>query len=133
MKYNLSNEFEKKKASKYFNKLLENKCKVEIKKILPKRTNKQNRYLHKMFQLFGVELGYTLEEAKASVKRRLKFYYEKNGEKFLRSTADTDTKEMTKFIDDFRALAFDLDCYLPDPEEYFKNECEIDNYIETNL
>ncbi len=105
---------------------------VELTRVCKKRTPKQNRYMHSIITLFGIELGYTIEEAKTILKRECAFMrYKKNGQWFLRSTADLDTKEMTDFIEWIRNFASrEHGIYLPSSEEYYRNWTEIENTIE---
>ena len=131
MKYDLSithdlNSFNAKVA-----KLIADQKKVELKVIRQVRTIKQNSYLHVLFTLYGIEVGYTIEESKTLVKRSCPFgTYEKNGMRFLIRTRDLNTEEMTKFIDWFRTWSSQQGIYLPEAEEYIMNKLFIDNQIE---
>jgi hypothetical protein len=82
------------------------------------RSNAQNRYLHLLFSLFGIELGYTLAESKVIVKRACGLYYEKKGEKFIISTATLTEDQMSIFIDKFKKFAAEQGVYLPDTYSY---------------
>lgn len=108
------------------------KCnKVELKAIRTKRTVQQNKYLHVLFALYGMEIGLTLEESKTLVKRSCPFMtYEKKGNKFLRKTSLLNTEEMTNFIDWFRTWSSQQGIYLPTSEEYITNMLFIDNQID---
>lgn len=131
MKYDLSNREEQVRAFEYFNKLAEKQHKVEIKRLLPARSGNQNSYVHVLFTLYGIEFGYTIEESKTMIKRNCHLMvYEKNGEKFLKSTAALDTKEMTDFIEWFRNFSSQHDCYLPSPNEYRQEQWYFDNEID---
>ena len=133
MKYNLENSFDVERAKTYFNKLLSDKSKIEIIKNREVRTIKQNAYLHVCITLFGINFGYTIEEAKTHLKRTCNFMtYEKNNEKFLRKTSELDTLELTVFIDWIRNYSSDNGCYIPDANEYLMNKFEIDKEIEKN-
>lgn len=133
MKYDLTNPESLKKALAYFHMLQSSGAKCEIKKIHPKRSLSQNRYLHLLFGKYGLEFGWTIEEAKLVVKEQLGYSYEKNGKVFSKSTADMNTKELTDFIDKFRNMSATQGCYLPRPDEInFDLENEIqqyDNYL----
>lgn len=99
----------------------------------PIRSNRQNRYLHSIIALYAIETGYTLEEMKTVLKRECGFMvYEKNGNKFLRSSAELDTKEMTDFIDWIRNSAGMNGIYLPSADEAGRNWDEIEKTIERN-
>ena len=92
---------------------------VEVKMIKPARTINQNKYLHVCIGLIAKETGYTMQEAKIVMKREHGLEYEKNGKRFLRSTRELDTGEMTKFIDWMRNMAGEvLGIYIPTSEEY---------------
>jgi len=54
---NLNNEQQRQKFDQYSKKLLEVKCKVEIKKIQDTRTARQNRALHVFYGLICTELN----------------------------------------------------------------------------
>ena len=92
------------------------------------RSNQQNRYLHKLFQIIGNEIGLNVEDTKHSIKRHLKFYdlvtcmdfdkKEKVTRKQLRSTASLSKKEFIDFkiqLQQFAAEMLGID--LPDPNE----------------
>lgn len=124
-----SDQFQKEKANKYFLELMKKDCTFELREIKPKRSYKQNKYLHLILGLFGLELGYTIEEAKELYKRLNKeiYQYENNGVKFYKSSASLDTKEMTLTIDRFRNWASQKGgVYLPAPNEIeYLNEVEL--------
>jgi hypothetical protein len=106
------------KARTYLGKLLNEKAKIELVKIHPKRTGKQNRYVHAIFALFGVHFGYSVEESKTLIKRELGYVYEKNGHEFLRKTSEMTTKELTEFIDRMRNYSAANGCWLPSADEF---------------
>lgn len=129
MIYDLSKEQER--ATFYFNKLIEEGATIELKKKREKRTINQNSYVHALFSFFGIETGYTLNESKQLIKESCPFMqYTKNGTKFLRSTANLDTKEMTDFITWFRNFAGRNGVFLPSPEEYLKGYLDYEKEIE---
>jgi len=131
MKLNLSDNHDKERFKTYSNTLLDKGAKVELKEVKTKRTLNQNNYVHCLFSLFAIEYGYTLAEAKTFIKRECGFMtYEKNGQKFLRSTADLDTKEMTEFIEWFRNYSSSQGLYLLSLEEYITHRFEIDKEID---
>jgi hypothetical protein len=99
----------------------------------PIRSNRQNRYLHSIIALYAIETGYTLEEMKTVLKRECGFMvYEKNGVKFLKSSAGMDTKEMTDWIDWIRHSAGMNSIYLPSADEFHTDYDEIEKTIEKN-
>lgn len=126
----LSNDIDFKKAQIYFDKLKENKCKIEIKKIIPKRTISLNSYLHVCISLFATEFGYTLEESKTLLKRKCDFMvYENKGVKFLKKTSKLNNLDCSKFVEFIRNYASLQGLYIPDADEYKTNKFEIDKEI----
>jgi len=131
MIYNLADKYERKRAEMRFNELLEVDCIIDLKKKFKARTTKQNKYLHSLFALYGIEFGLTLNESKQQVKSVCPFMtYEKGADTYLRSTADLDTKEMTEFIEWFRNYAAMNGCYLPSADEYNGKWNYFENIIE---
>lgn len=118
MKLNLSKPEEGIKGTVYFNKLLKDGSKIELRKIAPKRSIDQNSYVHVLFTLWGFHFGYTTTEAKQVVKDHLGYTYVKNGIKFYAKTSEMDTKVISVFIDKFRNFSSHEGCYLPTAEEY---------------
>lgn len=126
MIYNTSNLVERQKAITRIKKLLDNKSVIEITEKKPTRTIKQNRYLHLILGFFGSETGYTLEEVKQEIFKKIVnpalFYEGEIGEivtiQRWRSTADLDTLEMTQAIEKFRDYSSaEAGIYLPSPDE----------------
>jgi hypothetical protein len=130
MKFDLAIEFDVNKATAYFNKLVKDKAKIDLIRFMEKRTIQQNKYLHVCLTIFGNEFGYTLAESKTLLKRQAGLFYIKNNDKFLKSTADLDTQELTQFIDFIRTTAEEHGCYIPTAEEYKNNSFTIDKDIE---
>lgn len=117
MKYQLSKTDQAKEAREELFRLTALDKTVELKEIKPRRTIPQNSYYHLLLGIFGLEVGYTVEEAKVLHKREVSsqiFVYEKNGKKFLRSSADLTTKEMTDAIEQFKKYAAENGIDLPD-------------------
>jgi len=133
MKLDLSKEFDVNKAKVYFNKLLSNNKKIELKEIQLNRTVTQNAYLHVCIALFAIEFGYTIDEAKTLLKRECNFmFYEKNNVLFLKLTRNMLTGELTKFIEWIRNYSSNEGCYIPTADEYKDNRFEIDKHINSN-
>lgn len=109
---------DKHKAQIYFDKLLANMDKIELKKISPKRSLNQNSYLHALFSLFALNFGYSAEESKTLIKRELGYIYERNGHKFLSKTSEMTTKELTVFIDRMRNYSAANGCWLPSADDF---------------
>lgn len=130
MIYDLSNIIESASLISRFNKLNEDNKVVELKEIKPKRSIKQNAYLHVIFQLFGIHFGLTLDESKTELKRQCPFMkYEKKGKPFLKKTSKMDSKELTEFVDWVRNFSSTNGCYLPSSEQYLEGQVSIDKTI----
>lgn len=131
MKLDLNQDFDKQKATTYLGKMMEKGSFIEIKEIRSKRTINQNSYLHVCFSIIALDLGYTLQEIKTVLKRQYGMTYEKNGNKFLKSTTELDTVEMTHFIDWLREFSMDqFGVYIPTSEEYIENQIAIEKQIQ---
>lgn len=116
MKYNLANQSESQRAAEYLTTLQEKQAIVEIKKVSPRRSLNQNAFLHLLLSAFGAHFGYSNVESKTIYKREVNpdiYIYEKNGQKFLRSSADLTKEEMMKSIDRFREYSSEQDYPLP--------------------
>jgi len=138
MKYDLKKSYDQQKAQEYLSKLSESESKVSLTKIHPKRSLSQNSYLHVLFQLWGNEFGYTIDEAKTTIKAALGYSYIKEDSthdftpdqyvRHLHKTSSMDSKELTIFIEKFRDWsAQTCDLYLPSPEEYMSEQIYFDN------
>jgi hypothetical protein len=141
MKYNLENKHEYEQAKIMLEKFHEKGYFIEQKRILPKRTNKQNAYLHLILGWFAIECGETLEFVKTEFFKKqcnpdmfiIDRLNPKTGEirPDLRSSRDLDTKELTTAIERFRNWSAALGIYLPAPNEdkFLKHiECEIEKH-----
>lgn len=132
MKYRLALDNEAEDAVNYLQQLIDKDAIVEIKRIRPKRSLNQNNYLHLILSYYGLQVGYTAEEAKTIYKREINpdiYIYQKNGKKFLRSSADLDIEEMSKSIDKFHKYAAEQGFPLPlatDQEWLMQIENEIE-------
>ncbi len=124
---------EKERFKFYYDQLQSYEGVIELKKIRKKRTINQNAYLHCLITLFGIELGYTIEEAKTLLKRECEFMrYEKKGAVYLKQTRGMNTKELSDFITWIRNFAGKAGMYLPTAEDYQRNWIEIERTIESN-
>ena len=139
MLFDLSNPYQRKDFTDYCEKLLrlgnDKTLVVEIKRHNPKRTDKQNSYLHVLLGYFASQTGYSIDEVKQDYYKKLCnpdiFYRERvnvKGEtvKYLRSSADLDSGEMNLSITRFRNWSSaKAGIYLPDvKEESFLAYCE---------
>jgi len=132
MKLDLSKQIDLNKAKNRFEQLVEKGAKIELKEIRPTRSLPQNAYLHVCLSLYGIHFGYTLNEAKTDLKRNYGLVYEKGGKKYLRSTANLDSKELTEFIEYIRDVAGVNGCAIPDAEFYLQHKFAFDREIEQN-
>ena len=120
---------------------LEKNYLIELKRLLPRSSDRQRRYLHLILGWFAIEYGETLEYVKVEFYKKLcnpEHYVidrvnPKSGEirKDLRSSEDKyfDTAKKALTIDRFRNWASQNGIYLPEPnEEQFLRyiECEIE-------
>lgn len=122
MNYDLSNKLDQERFKQRCNHLYKHGKAVTLtEKKVPKSPN-QNRYLHLIMGWVGFELGYTTEQVKQDILKRIVcreiFVVVKNGFEVCRSLADLDKAETTTVIDWFRNFAADtLGIYLPEPGE----------------
>ena len=127
MLYNLKSEYDCVKLTEEVARLKDKKAIVELKEKRPQRTMRQNSYLHIVLSYYASEFGYTLEEVKVDIFKRLvnKEIFEeeitnKHGQKItrLRSSSNLDTKEMTIAIERFRFYSSSVcGLYIPAPDE----------------
>lgn len=115
MIFNTSNTEELRKATEYLNQIARLGKKVKVERVAEHRSLNQNSYLHLILAYFGSEVGYTLEEAKTLYKRVNSdiYLYEKNGAKFLKSSADLSKEDMMKSIDRFMQYSEEQGVPLP--------------------
>lgn len=134
MFYDLKKQYGINKAKAKLDSLIEKRKVIELKEKRKKRTISQNAYMHVLFNLFGIETGYTASEAKTVLKRECKnlMVYEKEGEKFLRGTSDLSKDECQVFIDWVINYAGIQGIHLPSSEEYLENQHEIEIQIDLN-
>lgn len=140
MLYDCSNALEKKKAKARCDYLIEKGKVLEIKEKRPKRSYSQNNYLHLILSYFGLQTGYTLQEVKQEIFKKIVnpsiFYEGEFGEvvkvERWRSSADLNTLEMTTAIDRFRDYSTaQAGIYLPTPDDLVSLR-EIEREIENN-
>lgn len=143
MTYQSINPYDRKSAEEYLKKLLNKDCAFSIVEIKPQRSKNQNSYLHLLLGYFGSIYGCSLDEAKVDFFKRAcnkdifeRTHLNKNGRevKYLRSSKDLDTREMTIAINRFRDwAAAEAGIYLPSPnEEQFLMWCrkEVERNVE---
>lgn len=115
---------------------------IEIKPYKPRRTLKQNRYLHLLLQILAIDLGETLEYTKQVVFKQIInkeiFEYERQNPKTgevsvrFRSTRDLDSTEMKRAIDRLIDYArVELNVSLPSQENNDSIE-DMQVYVKNN-
>jgi hypothetical protein len=130
MKLDLSDLNDLTRGQIYFEKLVKDGAKIDLKRVNKPRSIKQNSYVHVLFQLWSNHFGYTLDEGKQVVKKQLDYVYHKNGETFLVKTSGMDTKQLSVFVDRFRNWSASEGCYLPTSEEYLLRHFDYSKEIE---
>lgn len=102
MRYNLKDPKDLEAALEYLTKLSSQEAMVNITKVNPNRSLRQNAYYHVLLGVYGLATGHTINQAKTIHKRYICpdiFAYEKDGMWFLHSSAEINNEEMTKAID----------------------------------
>lgn len=147
MIFALSNEKDRQDYKRYVNDLYLWGCEkggvVEVKKRHRPRSLPQNNYLHLCIALFASEYGITCEEAKHDFfKKRynpeifIRERKNRRGEtvKYIRSSSDLDTEEMTRAIESFRnKVSQEFSLYIPSPQDHdaiIEAEKQIARYAE---
>lgn len=118
-------------AYDFLNRAKEQQFDIELKKYYPKRSNKQNGFLHFLCAYFAHQYGCTAYEAKQVFLKEyacpLTFKVEKEirGEKvtYFRSTADLNTAEMASVIKNFIAWSNYHGIMLPEPTDDIAIRC----------
>jgi hypothetical protein len=134
MKLDLNKEIDRSKAETYFNKLMSDRVKVEIKKFRVPRSIDQNSFLHVCLSTFCLHTGYTINESKEIFAGMLPdlLQYEKNGTRFRKSTSDLNTKEMAELIEYVRNFCHEqLGIYIADSQQYLIDKFAIDKELES--
>jgi len=99
---------------------------IELELIKDTRSLQQNKYLWKVFQIIGDELGYTKDEIKALLLTELKYYDEitnkKTGEvvKVLRPTHNLNKKDFSELTENIIRFAGEIKIHIMSIEEYFE-------------
>lgn len=127
MWYDGNNELQAVQARMRLEKLIKDGKVFELTEKKPKRSLSQNAYLHVLLGYFAAQTGNTLKWVKKEYYKKLvnptTFIRSKEDRfmgvvKYLRSSADLDTAEMTTTIDRFRNWsAGEAGIYLPAPDE----------------
>lgn len=125
--YNLKNVYDRKKFKEACNQMVLNNEYVELKKKKTQRSLAQNSYLHCLLGYFASEFGYTLEEVKFDIFKKIcnrdifeKKRVNRRGQQvtYIRSSTELDKAEMTTAIERFRNYS-SAQCglYLPSANE----------------
>lgn len=126
MLYNAEKPIDVQNAIAKIKYLIEKQVVFELKEKRKKRTYSQNNYQHLLFSWFALQTGYTVEEVKQEIYKKIVnptlFYEGEFGEMVKierwRSTRDLDTAETTLAIDRFRDYAAkEAGIYLPEPND----------------
>lgn len=121
-RYRLSDPRDYIAALDYINHAKEQGFDIDLKRYSPKRTNRQNAYLHLILSYFAHCYGCTLTESKEVYLKQFACrdifqVTASNGAKYYRSTSDLTTVEMSSVIANFRAYADIHGVPLPDPND----------------
>ena len=125
--YNLKNVYDRKRFKEACNQMVLNNEYVELKKKNTQRSLAQNSYLHCLLGYFASEFGYTLEEVKFDIFKKIcnrdifeRKRINRRGREvtYIRSSTELDKVEMTTAIERFRNYS-SAQCglYLPSPNE----------------
>lgn len=126
MKYDGTNPFHAQQARSKLERLIKEQKVFELTEKKPKRSLSQNKYLHVILSYFGCQIGETMEYVKRNYYKILcnkdTFVRERDDKylgkiKYLRSSADLDSAEMSLTIERFRNFASAQGVYIPSPEE----------------
>lgn len=126
MIYNSEKRIDVERAVEKFKYFIANKKIFELKAKRERRTISQNSYLHLLFSWFALETGYTSDEVKQELFKKIvnpNLFYEGEFGTLIkierwRSTATLNTKEMTLAIDRFRDYSSkEAGIYLPEPHD----------------
>ncbi len=133
MIFDLSKEFDARKARERLQRLIEAKAVVDLSQKRKRRSTRANSYYWAILTFFGIHSGYTPQEIHTVCKRAYGLTYTKNGQKFLRSTKDLDSKEMASYIEWIRNTAAKQGVCLASAEEYQEGGwVEIDRFNKQN-
>lgn len=127
MRYDGSNALHAAQARAKLEKLIRDSKVFDLTEKKPHRTLLQNAYLHVLISYFACQTGNTAEWVKREYYKKLVnpslFIREREDPfmgkvKYLRSSADLTTEEMSLSIDRFRSWASEsAGIYLPSPDE----------------
>ena len=136
MIYDLDNELDREKYKARVNHLFKNRKKVEMKEKKELRSLPQNRYLHVMLSYAALHTGYTEQQMKHDIWKKIIcrdiFLDKEKSIECYRSSAKLSTLEMTQAIDMFRDFwSVQIGLYIPSPDDHLlalQAETEIEQY-----
>jgi hypothetical protein len=140
MLYDANKQIDVQNALSKLNFLIEKKVLFELTEKRKKRTYSQNNYQHLLFSWFALHTGYTSEEVKQEIYKKIVnpniFYEGEFGEivkiERWRSTSDLDTNETTIAINRFRDYSSkEAGIYLPEPDDLLSLQ-EIEIQVKNN-
>ena len=127
MRYDGANELHAAQARSRLEKLIRDKKVFDLTEKKPQRSISQNSYLHVLLSYFACQYGETMEYVKREYFKKLvnpdTFIREREDKflgriKYLRSSSNLTTEEMSLSIDRFRDWASQsAGIYLPSPDE----------------
>lgn len=141
MVYNLSNVLDVQNAETRLQQLKKKGCVIELTEKKPKRSIKQNSYLHLILGYFATQTGDTPEWVKQQYFKKLcnpDIFIDERHDRFLgtvkyiKSSAELTTDQMNMAIERFRNwAAAEAGIYLPDPlshEEILLMQIEVEKH-----
>lgn len=130
--YDLSDEYEVRKIRARLEHLVKKGALVELTEKKPLRSLNQNAYLHLLLQIFAMEYGCSVDEAKVDYYKRacnpdlyIREHENTHGKtvKYLASSTELTTEEMSLSIDRFKRFASEGGIYLPDADRLHDLQC----------
>ena len=126
MIFDLNNQYDRETFKNKVNDMYSKRLIVELKKVSPKRSIKQNSYLHLILSFFASETGYSLDDVKYGIFKGIVnkdlFKRTKAGRRgeieYTRSSSDLTAEEMTLAITRFRDYSSSVaGIYIPSPSD----------------
>ena len=131
MLYDFKKDFDIEMYNKRSKELIEKKAIVDLRAKRKKATLSQNSYLHVCINMYAIFVGETLNRTKTDLKRDCSFMVEEyKGKKYLISSSDLNTKELTNWIEWIRNYASVNGVFIPSPEDYRINWAEYEKEIQ---
>jgi len=127
--YNLSAEYDRNAFNQRCEALMNAGDVIRLERVPKPPTGNQNRFYWALIGIISDATGFSTDEAHTVCKREAGLYYTKEANrkhKFLRSTADLDTKEMSDYIEKVREIGTAIGCYMPTADEYVQNWAKIE-------